>query len=131
NSVEISEGTLRDVHLPPFRAALDAGALTVMSAFNDINGVPASAHDGLLTDLLRGEWGFKGFVVSDYTADFELVAHGFAADEREATQLSFTAGVDMSMQSGLYAAHLPDLVASGEVSMDMIDQGVRRVLAVK
>jgi len=131
NSVEIAEGTLRDVHLPPFKAALDAGALTVMSAFNDINGVPASAHDGLLTDLLRGEWGFKGFVVSDYTADFELVAHGFAGDDREATKLSFTAGVDMSMQSGLYAAHLPDLVASGEVSMDTIDQGVRRVLAVK
>ncbi|UHH11699.1 beta-glucosidase BglX [Luteimonas fraxinea] len=131
NSVEISEGTLRDVHLPPFKAALDAGALTVMSAFNDINGVPASAHDGLLTDLLRGEWGFKGFVVSDYTADFELVAHGFAGDDREATKLSFTAGVDMSMQSGLYAAHLPDLVASGEVSMDVIDEGVRRVFAVK
>ncbi|WP_394002805.1 glycoside hydrolase family 3 N-terminal domain-containing protein [Luteimonas sp. WGS1318] len=131
NSVEISEGTLRDVHLPPFKAALDAGALTVMSAFNDINGVPASAHDGLLTDLLRGEWGFTGFVVSDYTADFELVAHGFAGDDREATKLSFTAGVDMSMQSGLYAAHLPDLVASGEVSMATIDQGVRRVFAVK
>ncbi|MEF3083126.1 beta-glucosidase BglX [Luteimonas sp. SMYT11W] len=131
NSVEIAEGTLRDVHLPPFKAALDAGALTVMSAFNDINGVPASAHDGLLTDLLRGEWGFKGFVVSDYTADFELVAHGFAGDDREATKLSFTAGVDMSMQSGLYAAHLPDLVASGEVPMDVIDQGVRRVFAVK
>lgn len=130
-SVEIAEGTLRDVHLPPFKAALDAGALTVMSAFNDINGVPASAHDGLLTDLLRGEWGFGGFVVSDYTADFELVAHGFAGDEREATKLAFTAGVDMSMQSGLYAAHLPDLVASGEVSMATIDQGVRRVLAVK
>ena len=131
NSVEIAEGTLRDVHLPPFKAALDAGALTVMSAFNDINGVPASAHDGLLTDLLRGEWGFKGFVVSDYTADFELVAHGFAGDDREATKLSFTAGVDMSMQSGLYAAHLPDLVASGEVPMEVIDQGVRRVFAVK
>jgi len=131
NSVEISEGTLRDVHLPPFKAALDAGAMTVMSAFNDINGVPASAHDGLLTDLLRGEWGFKGFVVSDYTADFELVAHGFAADDREATRLSFTAGVDMSMQSGLYAAHLPELVARGEVSMAAIDRGVRRVFAVK
>lgn len=131
NSVEIAEGTLRDVHLPPFKAALDAGALTVMSAFNDINGVPASAHDGLLTHLLRGEWGFKGFVVSDYTADFELVAHGFAGDDREATKLSFTAGVDMSMQSGLYATHLPDLVASGEVPMEVIDQGVRRVFAVK
>ncbi|MCD9027973.1 glycoside hydrolase family 3 C-terminal domain-containing protein [Luteimonas sp. BDR2-5] len=131
NSVEISEGTLRDVHLPPFKAALDAGALTVMSAFNDINGVPASAHDELLTGVLRDEWGFRGFVVSDYTADFELVAHGFAGDEREATKLSFTAGVDMSMQSGLYATHLPDLVASGEVSMDTLDEGVRRVLAVK
>ncbi len=131
NSVEISEGTLRDVHLPPFKAALDAGALTVMSAFNDINGVPASAHDELLTSVLRGEWGFPGFVVSDYTADFELVAHGFAGDEREATKLSFTAGVDMSMQSGLYATWLPELVASGEVSMETLDLGVRRVLAVK
>ncbi|TCV96468.1 beta-glucosidase [Luteibacter rhizovicinus] len=131
NSVDISEQTLRDVHLPPFKAALDAGALTIMSAFNDINGVPASASRELMTDILRGEWAFEGFVVSDYTADFELVAHGYAADERDAARLAFIAGVDMSMQSGLYAAHLPDLIEKGEVSMEMLDESVRRVLSVK
>jgi beta-glucosidase len=73
------------VHLPPFKAAFDAGAITVMSSFNDINGVPASANRWLLTDLLRGEWQFPGLVVSDYTADMELIAHGYAADARDAT----------------------------------------------
>ncbi len=131
NSVEIAEGTLRDVHLPPFKAAIDAGALTVMSAFNDINGVPASAHHGLLTGVLRDEWGFRGFVVSDYTADFELIAHGYAEDERDATRVAFNAGLDMSMQSGLYGAHLADLVRSGEVSIETIDASVRRVLEIK
>jgi len=131
NAVDISPQTLRDVHLPPFKAALDAGALTFMSAFNDINGVPASANRELMTDILRGEWGFKGLVVSDYTADMELIAHGFAADERDATRLAFLAGVDMSMQSGFYADHLGDLVASGEVPVAVLDEGVRRVLTVK
>lgn len=131
NYVEISEGTLRDVHLPPFKAAFDAGALTVMTAFNDINGVPASANRALLTGLLRGQWGFPGLVVSDYTADMELVAHGYAADDRDATRLAFDAGMDMSMQSGFYAAHLPSLVESGEVSMAALDEAVRRVLSLK
>ena len=131
NSVDIAPQTLRDVHLPPFKAALDAGALTFMSAFNDINGVPASANRELMTDILRGEWGFEGFVVSDYTADMELIAHGFAEDERDASRLAFLAGVDMSMQSGFYAAHLPDLVEKGDVPMDVLDEGVRRVLNVK
>ena len=131
NSVEISEGTLRDVHLPPFKAALDAGALTIMSAFNDINGVPASANHQLMTVILRHEWKFRGFVVSDYTADFELVAHGYASDDSEATQLAFNAGLDMSMQSGLYGAHLAALVESGKVDLQTVDDSVRRVLAVK
>lgn len=131
NAVDIAPQTLRDVHLPPFKAAVDAGALTFMSAFNDINGVPASANRELMTDILRGEWGFPGLVVSDYTADMELIAHGFADGERDATRLAFAAGVDMSMQSGFYAEHLPDLVAAGEVSMDVLDEGVRRVLTVK
>ena len=131
NSVDISEQTLREVHLPPFKAALEAGAITVMSAFNDINGVPASANRWLMTDLLRGEWQFPGLVVSDYTADMELIAHGYAADERDATRLAFTAGLDISMQSGFYAAHLPSLVESGEVPMAVLDEGVRRVLWVK
>ena len=131
NSVEISAGSLRDVHLPPFKAALDAGALTIMSAFNDINGVPASANRELMTVVLRDEWKFRGFVVSDYTADFELVAHGYAGDDREATQLAFNAGLDMSMQSGLYGTHLAALVESGKVDLQTVDDSVRRVLAVK
>lgn len=131
NQVDMAPQTLRDVHLPPFKAAIHAGALTIMSAFNDINGVPASANRELMTDILRGEWAFKGFVVSDYTADMELIAHGFAEDERDASRLAFLAGVDMSMQSGFYAANLPDLVAKGDVPMAVLDEGVRRVLTVK
>lgn len=131
NFVDISEAALRDIHLPAFKASFDAGALTVMSAFNDISGVPCSGNRHLMTDILRGEWGFKGFVVSDYTADLELIDHGFAADERDAAKLAFTAGVDMSMQSGLYVKHLPDLVATGEVPMEVVDEGVRRVLTIK
>ncbi|UXF72850.1 glycoside hydrolase family 3 C-terminal domain-containing protein [Stenotrophomonas maltophilia] len=131
NMVDISPQTLRDVHLPPFKAAFDAGAITVMSSFNDINGVPASANAELLTDILRGEWKFPGVVISDYTADMELVAHGYAADDRDATAKAFTAGLDLSMQSGFYAEHLPGLVESGEVPMAVLDEGVRRILWLK
>ena len=131
NTVDIAPQTLRDVHLPPFKAALDAGAITLMSAFNDINGVPASANRELMTGILRDEWGFDGFVVSDYTADMELIAHGYAEDERDAARVAFLAGVDMSMQSGYYAAHLADLVEKGDVPMHVLDEGVRRVLRVK
>ncbi len=129
--VDISPQTLRDVHLPPFKAALDAGALAVMSAFNDINGVPASASEELLTDILRGEWKFPGVVGSDYTADMELIAHGYAADEGDATLKAFSAGLDLSMQSGFYAEHLPGLVESGQVPMAMLDEAVRRMLRLK
>src|SRR5690606_29166286 len=129
--VDISPQTLHDVHLPPFRAALDAGARALMSAFNDINGVPASANRWLLTDLLRGQWGFDGVVVSDYTADMELVAHGYAADARDATAKAFLAGLDLSMQSGFYAEHLPALVESGQVPMALLDDSVRRMLQLK
>ncbi|MBR0551039.1 glycoside hydrolase family 3 N-terminal domain-containing protein [Stakelama marina] len=131
NTVDISERTLRDVYFPPFEAAFDAGSLSTMAAFNEIAGIPATANKWLLTDVLRDEWGFPGFVVSDYTGDEELIAHGFAADARQATKLAFMAGVDMSMQSGFYIEHLPDLVNSGEVPMARLDQAVRRVLAVK
>ena len=129
--VDISPQTLHDVHLPPFKAALDAGALALMSAFNDINGVPASANRWLLTELLRGQWGFDGVVVSDYTADMELIAHGYAADERDATLKAFGAGLDLSMQSGFYAAHLPALVQGGQVPMALLDESVRRILRLK
>jgi beta-glucosidase len=131
NTVDISEQTLREVHLPAFKAAFDAGALTTMSSFNDINGVPATANHHLLTDILRGEWGFKGFVVSDYTADQELIMHGYAKDGADAVRLALTAGVDMSMQSGLYLKELPKLVQSGAVPMEQVDEAVRRVLRVK
>ena len=131
NAVELSEATLREVHLPPFQAAFDAGALTTMSAFNDINGVPSTGNKRLMTDILRGEWGFKGVVISDYTADQELVAHGFAADDRDAARLAILAGVDISMQSGLYLRFLPELTASGAVPMAVVDASVRRVLALK
>ncbi len=131
NSVDISERTLRETYFPPFQSAFAAGAPTVMASFNEINGVPATANPWLLTNVLRREWGFGGLVVSDYTGDEELIAHGFAADAREATKLAFMAGVDMSMQSGFYLKHLPDLVASGDVPMARLDEAVRRVLALK
>ncbi|WP_313493279.1 beta-glucosidase BglX [Stenotrophomonas sp.] len=129
--VDISPQTLRDVHLPPFKAALDAGALSLMSAFNDINGVPASASRALLTDLLRKEWKFEGVVVSDYTADMELIAHGYAADEVDATRKAFLAGLDLSMQSGFYDQHLAGLVHAGDVPMAVLDESVRRILRLK
>jgi len=129
--VDISPQTLRDVHLPPFKAALDAGALSLMSAFNDINGVPASANRALLTDLLRKEWKFEGVVVSDYTADMELIAHGYAADEVDATRKAFLAGLDLSMQSGFYDQYLAGLVHAGDVPMAVLDESVRRILRLK
>ncbi len=131
NTVDISERMLRETYFPPFQAALAAGAPTVMASFNELSGIPATANEWLLTEVLRREWGFDGLVVSDYTADEELIAHGFAADAREATKLAFMAGVDMSMQSGFYIKHLPDLVAKSEVPMARLDEAVRRVLALK
>ena len=131
NTVELSDQSLYEVYLPPFRQAFLAGALSTMSAFNDINGVPASASKRLLTDVLRRQWGFKGFVVTDYESDLELVAHGYARDERDAARLALLAGVDMSMASGLYIKYLPGLVADGGVPMSAVDESVRRVLFVK
>ncbi|MET4666949.1 glycoside hydrolase family 3 N-terminal domain-containing protein [Sphingomonas sp. PvP056] len=131
NSVDVSERTLRDVYFPPFQAAFGAGVGSTMASFNEISGVPATANPWLLDTVLRKEWGFGGLVVSDYTGDEELIAHGFAADAREATRLAFMAGVDMSMQSNFYRDHLPALVASGAVPMARIDQAVRRVLLAK
>ena len=131
NSTDMSELELRSVYLPPFKAAFDAGALSTMSGFNDLNGVPTSGNRWLLTDLLRGEWGFAGFVVSDYTSEEELIAHGFAADGRDAARIALMAGVDMSMKSGLYLKHIPGLVQSGDVPIARVDEAVRRVLLTK
>jgi beta-glucosidase len=131
NTTDMSEATLRGTFLPPFKAAFDAGALSVMTAFNDLNGVPASGNPYLLTDILRDEWGFNGFVVSDYTAEQELIAHGFAADGRDAARIALLAGMDMSMVSGLFLEHIPDLVEKGDVPLARVDQAVRRVLMTK
>ena len=131
NSVDISERTLREVYLRPFKAAFDAGALSTMASFNEISGIPSTGNKWLMTDLLRGEWGFQGFIVSDYTGDEEMILGGFAKDRRDAARLAFIAGVDMSMQSGVYAEHLPGLVRDGLVPQALLDGSVRRVLAIK
>jgi beta-glucosidase len=131
NVVDISEARLREVYLQPYKAGFDAGALSAMASFNEINGIPATGNHWLQTELLRGEWGFQGFVVSDYTGDEEMIAGGYAKDGRDAAKLAFLAGVDMSMQSGLYRKHLPDLVRQGEVPEALLNQSVRRVLAMK
>lgn len=131
NTVDIAPQTLRDVHLPPFKAAVDAGVASVMSSFNDINGVPASANKPLLVDVLRGEWKFNGITISDYTSEMELVAHGYAEDMKDAVLKAFMAGLDLSLQSGLYLEHLPDLVREGAVPMWRLDQAVRRMLELK
>jgi beta-glucosidase len=131
NTVDMSERTLREVYLPPYKAALDAGALSVMASFNEISGIPATGNRWLMRDVLRGEWKFDGFVVSDYTGDEEMIAHGYAKDGRDAARIALLAGVDMSMQSGLYRKHLPDLVRSGEVPEAVLNESVRKVLAMK
>lgn len=102
NTVDIPDTTLRATFLPPFEAGFKAGALTTMSSFNDIAGVPATGNHYLLTEILRGEWGFKGLVVSDYTGESELIHHGYAADDPDVVVKALTAGCDVSMQSGLY-----------------------------
>ena len=95
----MSERTLREVYLPPYKAALDAGALSVMASFNEISGIPATGNKWLMRDLLRGEWKFEGFVVSDYTGDEEMIAHGYAKDGRDAARIGFLAGVDMARRA--------------------------------
>src|SRR6266699_3548822 len=131
NTVDISEQLLREVYLPPFHAAVDAGAGTLMSAFNDLNGVPATANHHALTDILHGEWKFNGFVVSDYDAVHELIPHGTAADDSQAALEGVTAGVDMDMADGDYGKFIPDLVKSGKLPVSVVDEAVRRVLRIK
>lgn len=130
-SGEISEPTLRDIYLPPFQAAVQAGVGTVMSAFIDLNGIPATADRRLLTDVLRGEWGFEGFVVSDWESVVELVPHGVAENRAHAATLALKAGVDMDMVSGAYLETLAQSVRQGQVSISEIDLAVRRILHVK
>lgn len=131
NTAELSEHTLRNVYLPPYQAAADAGVGTMMASFNEINGVPATANRWLLTDILRNEWGFKGFVVSDYTGINELVPHGVAEDEQHAAELAVNAGVDMDMTGATYIRYLTQLVEEGRVSEKTIDNATRRILEMK
>ena len=131
NTVDISERTLRDIYLPPFHAAVKAGVETFMGAFNEINGVPMHANEYLINDVLRGEWGFAGLLISDFTAVMELLYHGVAADSTEAGILALNAGIDVDMMSGIYGKDLPKLVRLGKLSEDTVDKATRRVLVLK
>ncbi|HKA19310.1 MAG TPA: beta-glucosidase BglX [Blastocatellia bacterium] len=131
NTTDMSENRLREIYLPPFKAAVDAGVGTFMSAFNDLNGIPASANPFTLTKILRGEWKFTGFVVSDYESVRELINHGIAGNESEAARAALTAGVDMEMVSRLYAKHAAALIREGKLTQATIDEAVRRILRVK
>ncbi|MGX1184224.1 beta-glucosidase [Pseudomonas sp. F-14 TE3623] len=131
NVVDMSPVKMYQDYLPPYRAAIDAGAGGVMVALNSINGVPATANTWLMNDLLRKEWGFKGLAVSDHGAIFELIKHGVAADGREAAKLAIKAGIDMSMNDTLYGKELPVLLKAGEIEQKDIDNAVREVLAAK
>lgn len=131
NAVELSDRTLRQIYFPPFHAAVDAGAATIMSAFNTVNGVPGTSNAFTLTHMLRQEWGFKGVVISDYGAIREIVPHGVASDGRTATLKAISAGLDIDLESNLFSRHLADLVKSRDVSQETIDQAVRRVLRIK
>jgi len=131
HSVDMSERVLRETYLPPYKAAIDAGARTVMTSFNDLDGVPATANSFLLKDILRNEWGFDGMVVTDYTAINELIPHGVAKDEYDAGVLAMKAGVDMDMEGGIYMDHLKAAIENGDVSIQDLDNAVRNVLRLK
>ncbi|MCB0668910.1 MAG: glycoside hydrolase family 3 C-terminal domain-containing protein [Saprospiraceae bacterium] len=131
NTVDISRHTLWETYLPPFKACVDADVATFMTSFNDLDGVPASANTYLLKDILKGKWNFQGFVVSDYTSINEMVAHGYAPDNKAAAMYAFNAGLDMDMQGAVYYNHLEELTAQGNVSEKAIDASVKRILKMK
>lgn len=131
NSVDMSERMLWETYLPPFKSALDAGAATFMNSFNDLNGIPATGNVHLQRDILKGKWNFQGFVVSDWGSMGEMVAHGYSKDLKEAAYASITAGSDMDMESNAYRYNLATLVKEGRVSIDLIDDAVKRILRKK
>src|SRR3954452_14823599 len=131
NTVDLSEQRPRNLYLPPFQAAVQAGVASVMSSFNTISGVPATGHYHTISQILKGEWGFDGLMDSDYTAVQELIAHGFAADGKDAARLALNAGMDMEMVSTNFVTYGEQLVSQGLVSQDRIDDAVRRVLRIK
>src|SRR6187431_1438991 len=131
NSVDMSDRMLWEVYLPPFKAALDAGAATFMNSFNDLNGIPATGNKYLQRDILKGKWDFKGFVVSDWGSIGEMQNHGYAKDGKEAAYLAITAGSDMDMESRCYKNNLARLVNDKKISIALIDDAVRRILMKK
>ena len=131
NTAMISERALRNTYFPAFKACIDAGALTLMTSFNDVDGVPSTGNSWLLQDVLREEWGFDGMVVTDWNSSGEMVAHGFAEDLKDATRLSINAGVDMDMMSFGYIQYVKELVEEGKIKVETIDNAVRNILRVK
>ena len=131
NSVDMSNRMLWETYLPPFKAALDAGAATFMNSFNDLNGIPATGNAYLQRDILKEKWNFKGFVVSDWGSIGEMVNHGYAKDNKEAALAAITAGSDMDMESNAYRYHLAQLVKEKKVPMALIDDAVKRILRKK
>ncbi|MEJ8801504.1 beta-glucosidase BglX [Pontibacter sp. H249] len=131
NTVDMSEYELRNTYLPPFKAALDAGSATIMTAFNELNGVPATAHTKVMRQILRDEWGFKGLVISDWQNIWEMTSHGYAQNNAHAGELALKAGTDLDMMAEIYLKELPQLVKSGKVEQKYLDDAVRRVLWLK
>lgn len=131
HTTDMSARELRETYLPPFRAAVGAGVGSIMTGFNDLNGVPATGNAWLISDILRGEWGFDGFVVSDYTSINELVPHGYARDEAHAAELALAAGVDMDLQGAVYLSHVRASLDREHVTLSRIDEAVRSILEAK
>ena len=131
NSTYLTERQLRDVYLPPFESAVKAGAMTLMTSFNDNDGVPSTGNRFVLKDVLRDEWGFDGFVVTDWNSMGEMISHGFGDDRKEVARLALKAGVDMDMMTFGFLSHLEELVRSGQVKEAAIDEAVRNILRVK
>lgn len=131
HTVDMSERVLRDVYLPPFKAACDAGVASYMTSFNELDGTPCSANEHLLNDILKDKWGFDGFVVTDYTSILEMVNHGNVANEKEAGEASMNAGVDMDMQSGIFQKYLMESIKEGKVKEATVETACRRILEMK
>ena len=131
NTSYIPENLLHDLYLPPFKAALEAGVATVMSAFNEINGVPATGNVHTLREILKEQWKFDGFVVSDWNSTAEMINHGYCEDMKDVAEKSIIAGIDMEMQSLAYNDHLEELVKQGVIPEELVDDAVKRILRIK
>ena len=131
HTVNMGDNELRNVYMPPFKAAIDSGVETFMTAFNELNGVPATANKYIFKDILRDEWGFNGFVVTDYTAINELVNHGYAENEKHAAKLAINSGIDMDMMSGAYMRFLKELIIEGEIDETLVNEACRKILIAK